>query len=186
MARPKRSEYYGTLVKPIDVELIAPFGHGMGSPQFQEYLRERADKLMEARRAKFWELFNHFGLQLGPDFNPDNVKDMAQVWAALAMNLAVAHVPGFQEARPAKWSREIVMATLVFAEQQKAAATTRSDMPACLEMVRALDPEMARSGRKTIAAKRARTLRNKVSKLRTFLKREHRERQIAERAKSLH
>jgi hypothetical protein len=168
------------LAKPIDIGLIMPMT-GLNSTEFQKYLQEHADKLIEARRAKFWALFNHFGLQLGPDFNPDDVKYMGQIWAALAMNLAVAHVPGFQEKpRDRKWPPEMVMLTLSIANWQKANKRQNSDLPACLEIVQGFNPELKRSGRKSEALRRAKTLRNRVSKLRQKLERERRAREAAE------
>jgi hypothetical protein len=116
-------------------------------------------------------LFDHFGLKLRADFDPDNLKDAAHVWAAIAMNLAVAHVPGFQEKFAGKWPRELIMQTLVLAERFKSEGKPNPDLEACLWAVRARNPKLARSGRKLEAIAQAKTLRNKVSAMRQVLKR---------------
>jgi hypothetical protein len=93
-------------------------------------------------------------------------------YGQLAVNLAIKlRVPGFLEIAP-KWSPTIVMAALVEGEKRKQRRMPNPDFSACLEIVRALDPDLARTGRGSEATRRAKTLRNLVSKLRQRLKRE--------------
>ena len=183
MARQKKSSFTGSIAKRIDdTGCIVPLGYALDLPEFRKILDDRWDRLFKLRMQKMPELAQQLGMDL-KKFDLTTDAGLVAYYATIALNLAVKfEIPGFLEVEP-KWNPSIVMAALMESEKAKLRDEPNPDFNACLQTVKAIDPDLARPGRKTLAEKRARTLRNKVSALRQRLKREHHERETAEAKK---
>jgi hypothetical protein len=172
MARQKRTQFTGALAHPIDdLKLIMPLGYHVDSPDFQKWVEDSTDRLHAIRMQKMPELARQLGMQI-EKFDLTTHTGLMVFYGQLALNLAIAFgIPGFQTVR-SKWPREWIKAALQDGDSRKLCGEPNPDLNACLFVVRFLDPDLRRSGRKTAAIRRAKTLRNQVSKLRQRLKAE--------------
>jgi hypothetical protein len=173
-------EFTGTLAQPIDeTDLIMPLGHEANSPEFQKWVDAAYDRRHRLQIQKMPELARQLGMQV-EKFDLTTHAGLMVFYGQLALNLALKlGIPGFLEAEP-KWPRAVVRAVLEDSELRRQRGEPNPDLKACLIMVRGLDPDLQRSGRKTAAIRRAKTLRNQVSKLRQSVKREQAEKLAAQ------
>lgn len=170
MPRAKRQgpKFTGELARPIDIKIVFP----QNKKYWQEFSDKKVAELFKQRKAKIFLLAKFLGIEFEHlDLSKDG--DALSFYGCLAMNLAIHFVPGFQEANPGRWPREIVMWALVDCEKRKQQGDVHSDLPVCLDWVKAMDPEMAKNTNRGTSNKRAMQLRNRVSMLRKSLKRQH-------------
>jgi hypothetical protein len=170
MARRKRTQFTGTLAQPIDdIKLIMPLDKAR--EDFEKWVEESTDRLHTIRIQKMPELARQLGMQV-EKFDLTTHTGLMGFYGQLALNLAIASgIPGFQTVR-SKWPREWIKAALQDGDSRRLRGEPSPDLTACLLIVRLLDPDLRRSSRKSTAIRRAKTLRNQVSKLRQRLGRE--------------
>jgi hypothetical protein len=172
MARQKRTQFTGTIAQPIDDSaLILSLAYDLDSPEGKKAQEEWDDRLHGLRVEKMPELARQLGMQL-EKFDLTTHTGLMVFYATIAMNLAVEFkIPGFFLVR-SKWQREVVKSAMKGGDIRKRLGLPNPDLTACLLVVQALYPDLARAGRKSEATRRAKTLRNQVSKLRQRLNRE--------------
>lgn len=183
MARSKRKQFAGlsgSVMQPIDdLSLLLPIGYSLNSPEFQKALEDRRNRLFKMRVQKMPELARQLGVKVEA-FDLSTTEGLMGFYGSLAVMLAMKFgIPGFLEAAP-KWDPQIVIFAMQAGDTNKQRGIPNPDLTACLGVVRALDPDLARPGSKSRAMQRAKTLRNRVIKMRQRLARERQQQATAE------
>lgn len=178
----------GALLKRIETGVCLDFST---EETRRATLAEHRQKLDAARIEKVFELGRQLGYvpPLPPDWKVASGKDaletlqrLAGYYAYIAADLACRmNIPGFHAAKPKKWPIELVGPAVAACEHLKATGKAANDLAVCLEIVQAIDPEMARRTNRVKATAEAKQLRNEVAKLRATWKRQAAE---AERVKA--
>jgi hypothetical protein len=169
MARSKRAKQWtGILAEPINGPIM-PLKYPANSPEFEKWLDAKCLSLHRLRVEKMPELARQLGMQVDK-FDLTTHRGLMVFYGQLALNLALKlEIPGYMEAKP-KWPREIVYAAMQDGNARRARGERDPDLTACLFMVRAFDRNLRRNGERPAAIRRAKTLRNEVSKLRGKIK----------------
>jgi hypothetical protein len=171
VARSKKAKQWtGVVAEPIDdIGSLMPKFYPAGSPECQEWIDRQYDRLHQLRIKKLPELARQLGIQVDK-FDLTTEQGLMAFYGQLALNLAVKfEIPGFIEIKT-KWPRQIVYWALLDGDARRQRGEPDPDLTSCLFMVQAFDPKLSKKGKKTAAIRRAKTLRNEVSKLRQRLK----------------
>jgi hypothetical protein len=171
VARSKKAKQWtGVLAEPIDdIASLMPKFYPVGSPECQEWLDRKYDRLHQVRIKKLPELARQLGMQVDK-FDLTTEQGLMGFYGQLALNLALKlEIPGFMEIKPA-WDRQIVYWAMLDGDARRQRGEPDPDLTSCLILVRLLDPELCKKGKKAATIRRAKTLRNQVSKLRQGLK----------------
>jgi hypothetical protein len=164
-------KFTGSLATPIDHGFFMPIDATISSslpesPDWPEYLKRSKQELHRQRMAKMPDLARHLGIDI-EQFNlsdPSNGFGLSMLLGAIALKLASHVVPGFQEKPRGKHPREIVRFTRRAIDAAKAARKDLSDLDVCREIIKLEQPELARPGKKGELERKAKSLRNLVSK----------------------
>jgi hypothetical protein len=171
MARSKKAKRWtGVLAEPIDdIWSLMPKFYPVGSPEFQEWIDRKHKRLHQLRINKMPELARQLGMQVDK-FDLTTTDGWMVFYGQLALILALElEIPGFMEIKP-KWDRKIVYWALLDGDARRKRGERDPDLTSCLFLVQLLDPELCKKGQKPAAIRRAKTLRNEVSKLRQKIK----------------
>jgi hypothetical protein len=113
--------------------------------------------------AKMPDLARHLGVKF-EHLNLTKDADRALFYGSIAENLAALLIPGFQETRAGKWPFEMVFQILCVIQDQKRCEIIGSDLEGCIEIIKQIDPELARPQNRSQLEKKARSLRNRVAR----------------------
>lgn len=154
--------------KKLSGELLKPIDHGLYMPLDPDsppnYLAEVSKELRRQRMAKMPALARHLGIDVDAlDLSTDDSLDWAILLRAVALDLAAAVIPGFQEKPRGKHPREIIRLGRVTIDALKMRKPGISDFDACREIVKLERPEMASPGRQSELDAEARQMMNRVS-----------------------
>lgn len=156
--------------KKLSGELLKPIDHGLymppdpNSPERPNYLAEINKELRRQRMAKMPDLARHLGIDIGAlDLSTDDGPDWAILLGAVALGLAAAVIPGFQEKLRGKHPREIIRLGRVTIDAVKMRKPGISDFDACREIIKLERPEMASPGRQNELDAEARQMMNRMS-----------------------
>jgi hypothetical protein len=168
-------KFTGPLAAPIDTGIIFPLG--LPKDRWQEYIDKNYDELHRQRVAKVPYLARHLGIQFEHlDLSSD--AGLIAFYGCIVENLARLLIPGFQEKNDGKWPPAIVLRALGEVERGKRLGEYASDLEGCKYMMTLIEPDLALPRNRTRLKQRARTLENRVSKLRVDLKRKHAAKQL--------
>jgi hypothetical protein len=167
----KQKQWTGILAEPIDrgFETLIPKPYPTGSPEAEEWIDRQARLMFRQQIAKIPKLARQLGMQLS-EFDFATPDGLTVFLMDLVLRLALKlEIPGFMLPK-SKWHRQIVYWALLDGDARRAHGERDPDLTACLNSVQRWDPKLRRNGQKTAAIRRAKTLRNEVSKMRRKLK----------------
>lgn len=174
-------DFSGQLLKPIELS-VHWFVFSHTQKQRDAAIQEYQKALHRERMKKVALLVKHYELELNEDTN------WAVFWNQLAFCLAIDFVPGFsdiyddpigQSGRPRKWPRAYLESLIDLFDDLKQ-GRNQSDFALCLEHLLATDESLAGARNATAARRKARTLQNRISRIRS----ERRRRALARTGKS--
>lgn len=136
--------------------------------EWEAALKERDSAVGTARVHKLPELAKQLGWKMNCDLR--TLQGRHDFFCNMAIELAtLMQIRGFQVAKP-KWRPEIVLLALGLCDNDKASGKSKSDLPACLKIVKQLNPDLSSRKNSKAAKAEAAQLRNRVSKLRAKAK----------------
>jgi hypothetical protein len=167
----KAKQWTGALAVPIDDDIgtLMPNRYPVGSPECEQWIDRRADRLHQLRTAKIPELGRQVGMRVDK-FDLTTPDGLIAFYTDLVLRLALKlEIPGFMQLKP-KWPRQVVYWALLDGDARKVRGERDPDLASCLSLVRRWERGLLRKGKKAAAIRRAKTLRNEVSKLRRKIK----------------
>jgi hypothetical protein len=165
--RTKLPKFTGPLAKPIESALVWPMHD---DELFAEYAKAKFVDLHKLRMQKIPLLAAFLGLPF--EFDQNDAAKAVEFYARLATALAILFVPGFREKKYGKMPRPVVRSALIGIEAGKVRGLFNSDLDGCLDFLKNYyEPELARPQNKSRLQRRARTLRNLITRERACLKR---------------
>jgi hypothetical protein len=170
VARSKKAKQWtGVLAEPIadDVGTLAPQRYPVGSPEAEEWIGRRARHMSRLQIQMLPELARQLGMKVHK-FDLTTTDGLTVFLTDLVLRLALKlEIPSFMLPK-SKWPRQIVYWALLDGDARRAHRERDPDLTSCLGFVQLLDSKLKRN--KSAAIRRAKTLRNEVSKMRRTFK----------------